>query len=262
MYLLPISVMVAMVIMRGSIIIISRLIDAIQIKQGILKKKVTWEEEVAVVFAIMAISVDIFFNKQAGGFDFMHSTAAITILSSYIGAYFIRIYIMNYYKNTRGKGVPQDNKGFFALEQITANVTTVILGWIIFKSISTAPAIIQYQQAFIAPTFHWSSEMLAGTAYGAAAFFSVFLFMFKGRTATFAGLVNRLTSLIAGTTATLCFALFFGGKLPSMSEWLSLALIFVAVKFLTQAEKKRSTKAKAEVEVATQPVITTAEEAQ
>jgi hypothetical protein len=44
MYLLPISVMVAMVIMRGSIIIISRLIDAIQIKQGILKRKVTWEE--------------------------------------------------------------------------------------------------------------------------------------------------------------------------------------------------------------------------
>lgn len=34
---LPISVMVAMVIMRGSIIIISRLIDAIQIRQGILK---------------------------------------------------------------------------------------------------------------------------------------------------------------------------------------------------------------------------------
>ena len=45
--------------------------------------------------------------------------------------------------------------------------------------------------------------MLSGIPYGAVAFFSVFIFMFQGRTATFAGLVNRLTSLIAGTTATL-----------------------------------------------------------
>ena len=40
MYSLPISVMVAMIIMRGSVIVISRMIDAVQIKQGILKKKV------------------------------------------------------------------------------------------------------------------------------------------------------------------------------------------------------------------------------
>ena len=40
MYLLPISVMVAMVIMRASVIIISRAVDAIQIQKGILKKTV------------------------------------------------------------------------------------------------------------------------------------------------------------------------------------------------------------------------------
>jgi hypothetical protein len=250
MYLLPISVMVAMVIMRGSIIVTSRIIDAIQIKQGILKKKVTWEEEVAVVFALVAISVDIFFNKQPGGFDFINSPAALTILGSYVLAYFIRIYIMNYYKNTRGKNVPQDNKGFFALEQIVSGIAMVAVGYVIFKMVSQASAIVQYQQAFTLPSIHWSWEMLAGTAYGISAFFSVFLFMFKGRTATFAGLVNRLTSLIAGTTATLGFALFFGGKLPSLSEWLSLTFIFVAVKFLTMAEKKRLTKAKLEAAVA------------
>src|SRR5205085_795479 len=36
MYTLPISVMVAMVIMRGSIIVVSRLVDEAQIRQGIL----------------------------------------------------------------------------------------------------------------------------------------------------------------------------------------------------------------------------------
>lgn len=42
MYLLPISVMVAMVIMRGSVIVISRVVDVIQIRQGLLIKK--WVE--------------------------------------------------------------------------------------------------------------------------------------------------------------------------------------------------------------------------
>jgi len=241
MYLLPIPVMVAMVIMRGSIIIVSRLIDAIQIKQGILKKKVYWEEECAVIFAVLAISVDIFFSHDASGFEFIHSPAAMAILSSYIVAYFIRIYIMNYYKNTRGKGVPQDNKGFFALEQICATTVILLVSIILFinPEHSTLDAVIQYHKALTAPTSHWPWEIVAGTAFGAVSFFSVFLFMFKGRTATFTGLVNRLTSLVAGTLATLIFCFIWGGKYPSFTEWLSLAAILIAVMFLSKAEKKR-----------------------
>lgn len=252
MYLLPIPVMVAMVIMRGSVIIVSRIIDAIQIKQGILHKKVYWEEEVAVIFAVLAISVDIFFsNDIASGFAFIHSPAALTILSSYIVAYFIRIYIMNYYKNTRGKNVPQDNKGFFAIEQICASITIGIVAMILFAKAGNSGlgALSQYHQALTAPTQHWPWEILAGTAFGAVSFFSVFLFMFKGRTATFAGLVNRLTSLIAGTVATIIFCVGFHGKFPSLAEWLSLAAILVAVFFLSKAEKKRVKELKAAHEI-------------
>jgi uncharacterized membrane protein YccC len=63
--------------------------------------------------------------------------------------------------------------------------------------------------------------------------------MFQGRTATFAGLVNRLTSLLAGTTATLVMAAFFGFSWPTTQQWVSLGFILVAVYFLTRAEKKR-----------------------
>lgn len=133
MYTLPISVMVAMVIMRGSIIVISRVIDAIQIKQGILKKKVYWEENIAVLFAIFAVVANLT-NLKPGSFDFVGSTAAMTILISSLTAYSIRIYIMNYYKNTRAKGVKQDNKGFFAVEQIAATVTMIIIGIFIYYS--------------------------------------------------------------------------------------------------------------------------------
>ena len=71
------------------------------------------------------------------------------------------------------------------------------------------------------------------------AFFSVFIFMFKGRTATFAGLVNRLTSLVAGTVSTLLMALLWKQHWPGL-DWGSLAFIGVAVAFLGRAEKKRS----------------------
>ena len=59
MYSLPISVMVAMVIMRGAVIVISRVVDEVQIRQGILHKRVYHEENVAVVFALLAVATNI-----------------------------------------------------------------------------------------------------------------------------------------------------------------------------------------------------------
>ncbi len=242
MYMLPISVMVAMVIMRASVIIISRVVDAVQIRQGILKKKVYKEENIAVVFALCAAGVNIFW-VGAGDFEFVHSAAAVSILGSYIVAYSIRIYIMNYYKNTRAKGVKLDNKGFFAIEQIAASFVMVLAAFILFKATdwfnATSQQLQIFHNSFISPNPAWGWAILAGTAFGMVAFFSVFIFMFKGRTATFAGLVNRLTSLVAGTTATLVSYYLYHGNFPKPQDWLSLVFILVAVGFLSIAERKR-----------------------
>ena len=244
MYMLPISVMVAMVIMRASVIVISRAVDAIQIRQGILKKRVYWEEDAAVVLALGAAGTNLLW-VGSGDFDFVHSGPAMLILGSYIAAYAFRIYIMNYFKNTRAPGVPLDNKGFFAIEQIAATSAMALATLLLCRapslfgaSQSRALEVFRGAVAFSSP--HWAGASLAGTAYGFVAFFSVFIFMFKGRTATFAGLVNRLTSLVAGTVSTLLFWGLFGGKFPKPGEWLSLGLIFAAVGFLTLAERKRS----------------------
>ncbi|MEW5851708.1 MAG: hypothetical protein AB2A00_23160 [Myxococcota bacterium] len=243
MYSLPISVMVAMVIMRGSVIVISRIVDAVQIRQGILTKKVYREEDIAIGFALMAVGVHLVWARD-GGFDFLTNVAAVTILSSYITAYAIRIYLMNYFKNTRGKGVKQDNKGFFAVEQIAASVVIFGITCMLFNSPDwfgwEAKQLQQLRGAFSDAKPQWPGAILSGAAFGVVAFFSVFIFMFKGRTATFAGLVNRLTSLIAGTTATLVSAGLFGGKLPKTEDWISLGFILVAVAFLTSAERKRA----------------------
>jgi hypothetical protein len=235
--------MVAMVIMRASVIIISRLVDAVQIYQGLLTKRVFWEENAAVIFALAAAAVNIFWVGQ-GGFEFVHSFAAMSILGSYIVAYAIRIYIMNYYKNTRGKGVKLDNNGFFAIEQIAASIVMIAVGVGLFRATdwfgATNNQVKIFHDSLINPNSFWFWAIVAGMAYGMVAFFSVFIFMFKGRTATFAGLVNRLTSLSAGTAATVVSYLLFRGKFPEIQDWLSLFFILIAVGFLTRAEKKRT----------------------
>jgi len=349
MYTLPISVMVAMIIMRASIIVISRLIDQAQILQGILHKRVYWEENLAVVIALCAVALQILNFKGAmamvhttgnyagflaqlfvfdkSSFDFLGNHAAMTILTFYLTAYTIRIYIMNYYKNTRPKGAVYDTLGFFAIEQVTSTITLVLAGLIFFHvvnkqiqvpfcplpavqqalatperdalavaagkteallcsdtskfapedrmkteaAIMTAANLLgdkkanpedmkaaaaglakavepvkisfafQFSDAFKNAPKNWKATVLAGVPFGLASFFSVFLFMFKGRTATFAGLVNRLTSLIAGTAATLfVFWLIKDQKPPKIEDWFGLVLMFIAIYFIGKAEKKRA----------------------
>jgi hypothetical protein len=243
MYTFGMSVMVAMVIMRASIIIISRVVDSLQIKQGLLKKKVYKEENYAVVFALFSMCVNLFWVK-AGDFALLENTIAVGVLSIYVIAYAFRIYIMNYFKNTRAKGVPLDNSGYFGVEQISAAFFAFLIGTVLFFSTDlfawNSPQIISFKNAFVFPDSNCWWAVLSGTAFGIVAFFSVFLFMFKGRTATFAGLVNRLTSLVAGTTATLITFLLFGGKFPKPQDWISLIFILIAVAYLSVAEKKRT----------------------
>ncbi|MBI4350325.1 MAG: hypothetical protein HY550_02695 [Elusimicrobia bacterium] len=245
MYVLPISVMVAMIIMRASVIVISRLIDTIQIKQGLLKKTVYWEENLAVVFALAAVSIKFIYVKS-GDFDFLHNAAAMTILGAYLTAYSIRIYIFNYYKNTRKKDAVYDTKGFFAVEQIASTIALLTAGAILFYSVDLAAADpktfnFQFKDALVNTPALWKEGILSGVPFGFVAFFSVFLFMFKGRTATFAGLVNRVTSLVAGTVATLVvWWLIAGQKPPAMEDWFGLAAILIAIYFMGMAEKKRA----------------------
>lgn len=240
-----ISVMVAMVIMRGAVIIIGRVVDEIQIRQGILKKKVYMEENIAMFIALLAVSIKVFGGDGKGGESPFKSLPVMVIFGSYIVAYSFRIYIMNYYKNTRPPNEKKDNnKSFFAIEQI-ASTTTLILVTIAVLVASKnfnieGERIAPFVGAIFAPNMQWApGAFLAGMGFGVVAFFSVFLFMFKGRTATFAGLVNRLTSLIAGTTSTILFALFFKGKYPEIIDWVSLFFILVAVAFIAKAEIKR-----------------------
>src|SRR4029079_18212347 len=229
------------------------------------------EENWAVVFALLALATNLllapvmdFLDARGvpvtktfglkpgalhGSFDFVRSPLAMSVLVAYVIAYAVRLYLMNYFKNTRRPGESFDNRAFFAIEQVAATVAILAIGLLVFLG-------PQWFGWSAKPVLAWHGAVhrldpgaiASGIPFGLVAFFSVFLFMFQGRTATFAGVVNRLTSLLAGTTATLLLAAFFGQKAPTLQDWASFLFILVAVGFLARAEKRR---------VAEKPVIAT-----
>ena len=214
LYMLPISVMVAMVIMRGSVIVVSRLIDEIQIYQGILKKRITHSENYAAAFALAAVGINIF-HDGSDKFALFNDRTAMIVLGLYVTAYFIRLYIMNYYKNTRYHAADADNHGFFAIEQIAASATLFLAVTVFYFSDAwfgwSDSRLSELREAVERPEL---TPLLTGVAFGAVAFFSVFIFLFEGKNATFTGLVNRLTSLIAGIVGTVIMALVFSLHFP------------------------------------------------
>lgn len=249
MYSLPISVMVAMVIMRGSIIVVTRMVDSILLWQGLSNKKVRWEENLAVALSLTGVGVSLL-NAEGTDFNFYQSSAAMGILTVYILAYSLRLYLMNYFKFTRTGTSRANNKNYFAIEQLSASVW--IFGFIalllfspslaakLFPFSSETNPLAGFAFALQNPPDTWMWAFVFGLPFGLSAFFSVFLFMFEGRTSTFSGLVNRLASLLAGTASTLLFAVFFAGKWPKFTDWISLGIILGAVYCLSVAERKRN----------------------
>lgn len=239
LYSLPISVMVAMVMMRGSIIIVSRLVDATLHWQGLRRGTVRWEENAAVVFALLALCIPLVESPTLE-----LNAAAMAIFGSYVSAYALRLYLMNRFKlqaaaDPAGGGARGDNRFYFAGEQAVATVVMVAAALAVAGGMVHGPLGDAMRAAWQVPSVVWPQALAAGAAYGMVAFFSVFIFLQPGRSATFAGLVNRLTSLVAGTVATLCSHLWLGGKAPANADWASLAVIGVAVGFLALAERRK-----------------------
>jgi hypothetical protein len=232
MYTYGYSVMVAMVLMRSALIVASRFVDALLIRQGHLDKEVYWQENAAVVAALGALSI-VVFGAGSEDFQFFKSPTAMITMGFYIIPYSIRIYILSRFK------LKADHKALFGIEQLFAAITVALVvgtcltfyyfGW-------KPPQMQEFVQGVTNPS---PLAILIGVPFGIGAFFSVFLYLYKGGTATFNITVNRCTSLVAGTVATLIFHFAFGGKAVKSQDWIALSVVFMAIAFLTWAGKRR-----------------------
>jgi len=237
-YSLPVSIMIAMVLMRGSVIVASRIVDFILTQQGLSKKEIPWQEEIAVLLASGAVATKLFFPSSS---ESRFPLIGIIVLGIYFFAYLLRLYIMNRAKLQGIAGKQLDQRLYFGMEQIFAS--SVLFGiaiplFLFARNASHLPPMLEgFVRAVESPNPHWASAAVSGLPYALIAFLSVFLFLYPGKSATFTGVLNRLVSLIGGTTSTLAFGLIFSGGLPSADDFISLILICAAISFLAWGDR-------------------------
>jgi hypothetical protein len=229
-YALPVSILGATVLMRAAAIVAHRVVDSVQIRQGILKRRVRIEEDLASVLALLAV-IALGANLSFGSEHV--SARSLLVVAVFALAYGSRVYLMSAFKNTRPRGALLDERGYFAIEQIVAALT-LILGAAALLGCGPGATL---RSALVDPRPGWSFAILAGAACAGAALFSAFIFLYPGRNASFTGVINRLGALIAGLIANLVFSGIYGGKTPAILDWISLALILLAVAFLSRAEQ-------------------------
>jgi hypothetical protein len=231
LYTFGFSVLVAMIIMRGSLIMISLVVDGILIYQGHSTKKVRWQSKVAVGFAMGAVMIIIGTGLAGNGhFNFLESKGFMLTMGFYIIPYAYRIYVLSRFKTKI------DNKAIFSIEQVAASVT-IIIGLIILlialHGFGYAPKpLVSFNNAI----FNWQWAPILGlAAYGGVAFCSVFIYLYKEGSATFNITLNRMTSLVAGTLATLIAHFMLGQRAVASHEWGALGMVIIAIFFLTWA---------------------------
>jgi len=233
------AVVVAMIIMRGSLLVIGRLVDLLLQILGVREQNVYWQSTVAVLFGLGAVLTIAYMAWGKGGGLLAKPAARITMIA-YVGAYAVRQFIMAWYKE-KNKGDNYDMIAFFGAEQFWAFMSTLVFCVCVFGAVSLGgwenqPA----QNAFAAFRHVDGVAVLSCLPYGAIAFVSVFIFMFEAGSATFNVAINRFTSLLAGFTATYVAYRWLGQRWLKDFEMLALVILVMGFAFLFWAAFRRA----------------------
>lgn len=247
-----ISIVFAMLLMRGGVLALGPIVDTIAVKR---KRKVYWPSWVASTLSFGALLVA--FSAKA--------STAITVVAAadigiYILSYFIRLFIMSNYAKSNND---DERRGFVAEEQLVANLFLfAALGAVAFIGRSMDPATIpgMLYSGFVDYPFQgyfWTTFLLGVFSYGTGIFGC--LILLDKRENTFTIPANRCSSIIAGVIATYLLAIFFGQRFPSNHQLFGVALILAAIFFLSYrsivaAQKKKREARAAAAEALGEPV--------
>lgn len=231
-----ISIVFAMLLMRGGVLIIAPMVDLVVKRR---KRRIYWPSWVASGLSLAALLVA--FSEKAG--TAITLIAAIDI-SLYLFGYFFRLYIMSTWAKSDDA---EERKRYFAEEQLVAN-PALLIGLLIVgllgmgadaESISN-----QVWQGFVSFPFkgYFIVTFLIGVfSYGTGLFGSL-IFLDK-RENTFTVPANRASSILAGVLATYLLSIYYGQKLPNIYHLTSAALIIFAIIFLmyrSMIEKRKA----------------------
>ncbi|MBI2346659.1 MAG: hypothetical protein HYV03_07260 [Deltaproteobacteria bacterium] len=229
-----ISIVFAMLLMRGGVLALAPIVDLIAVKR---KRKIYWPSWVAATLSFGALFVSISSRTSLA----MTVVATVDIVL-YLACYFLRLYFMSSWAKSRDL---DEMKRFFTEDQMTANavVWVGVMATALFGATASPQSIPgELWRGLVEFPFLGHNLAAIGIGIGScgAGIFGSLIFLDR-RENTFTVPANRVSSVIAGVIATYCLAFFFGSKYPGANELIGVALIVLAIIFLayrTLVEKR------------------------
>jgi len=214
-----VSIVFAMLLMRGGVLIIAPIVDALS------KRHVRWFSWAGLICALCALLVSLV-DTDSYTIPFL---CAIDI-AIYLASYFIRLRFMS---RLAKSSATHANRKYFAEEQMVAAPALVIILAVI-ATVGSGEIAETIRAGF---TAHWGTPYLAaiiwvGIFSQGTGIFGSLVFLDR-RENTFCVPVNRSSSIIAGVIATLALTIFFGQHAPRATQFIGAAIIVVAVLFLS-----------------------------
>ncbi|MBR4985110.1 MAG: hypothetical protein IKY83_05150, partial [Proteobacteria bacterium] len=258
-----VSIVFAMLFMRGGMLIMSPIVDTI------FKRHVRWFSWAALGMSILALVISNFgpyalgfktFGEQA----LMNAMLAIDLIV-YLSAYFFRLSFMSKLAKSEND---DDTKKFFVEEQMvgTPSIFIILLIASFFApDVLTADSTGLQKMLFgihAGFTTFWSRPgVIIALAFGAGLFsqfngvFGSLILLDKSENA-FAVAINRCSSILAGTIASILVAVIFTAELngkplmPDVFQFVGAAFVIGALLFLTLPKLIAKSKAKKAAELA------------
>lgn len=221
-----ISIVFAMLLMRGGVLVMAPLVDTIARKR---KRKIYWPSWIAAGLAFGALVV-AFAGKASSA---MTVVAAINI-AAYLACYFVRFIFMS----NRAKSTDNNEKiRFFVEEQMTANTILFLVLVAIALAGSrmnpdSVPGMMWYGVSQLPFSGFFLYLFFTGVFSYGTGLFGNLIYLDK-REHTFTVPANRVSSIIAGVIATYFLAIFLDQRYPSTDQLIGVGLVLAAIVFLS-----------------------------
>ncbi|MEY3014064.1 MAG: hypothetical protein RIT45_2799 [Pseudomonadota bacterium] len=210
-----VSIVFAMLLMRGGVLIIAPIVDAIT---GRRVRATSWA---ALGLSLAALVVAFL---EDGGWQL--TTIAIVDIAAYLAAYFVRLQLMS---RKAKSGERSETLRFFVEEQFVATPVVLIalaaVAWLGDSSFAQAvrSGFTEVPSSPVLPYALAIGLLSQGTGIFGG------LVLLDGRENSFCVPVNRSASVLAGVLASFGLAEIFGAALPSAWQFAGAALLIAAI---------------------------------
>jgi protein-tyrosine-phosphatase len=218
-----ISIVLALLLMRGGVLALAPIIDRIS------RRRVHWDAWTALALSFLALGIAFY---EVGSYHF--TLVAALNLAAYLCAYTFRLRQMASEAKSEDPAV---NRRFFVEENMVAMAALVAVPALL-AVLGTGAFALELRRGFGAALSGplAAPALLVGVCYGMLALFGTLIYLECSEN-TFCMVVNRGSSLLSGVVASYVLTLLVGAPLVSGRQLLATVIVFAAMALLAASRR-------------------------